>query len=471
MQIYKPLFIFSNSKPIIHLFKSLPAVNPNFYADRYKTSLMKTFDYLKMPVALIGILYITFCGTMIQAQTAKLNDGSGAFATGKHPNLFKERGHSKKEIDTKINKAFNQLFFGNPDSEAVYFPVKKNRNGPMAYVSDVPHHDIRSEGMSYGMMIAVQLNRKDVFDAIWNYAMTKMYISDPAHPSEGYFSWSLKRDGTPNEETPAPDGEEYFVMSLYFASGRWGNGAGIYNYHQWADKLLTTMRHHPIKSGPTKFGPRKIGPMVNEEKNMILFVPGIARSMFTDPSYHLPAFYELWARWGPKEDRDFWHAAADTSRAFFVKAANQQTGLASDYANFDGSPFAIGFNKNAVNFSFDSWRTASNWSVDWNWWRKAPAEQVLSDKIQAFFTSKGLDTYGCQFTLTGNQLDNRHAGGLIATNAVTSLAATNPNRDKFIDALWNTPVPQALVERYYDGLLYIMSFLHCSGNYRIYPPR
>ena len=471
MQIYKPLFIFSNSKPIIHLFKSLPAANPNLYVGRYKTSLMKTFDHLKIPVALIGILYITFCGTTINAQTAKLNDGSGAFATGKYPNLFKARSHSKKEIDAKINKAFNQLFLGNPDSEAVYFPAGKNEDGPMAYVSDVPHHDIRSEGMSYGMMIAVQLNRKDIFDAIWNYAMTKMYISDPAHPSEGYFSWSLKRDGTPNEETPAPDGEEYFVMSLYFASGRWGNGAGIYNYHQWADKLLTTMRHHPIKSGPTKFGPRKIGPMVNEEKNMILFVPGIARSMFTDPSYHLPAFYELWARWGPKEDRAFWYAAADTSRAFFVKAANPQTGLASDYANFDGSPFAIGFNKNAVNFSFDSWRTASNWSVDWAWWHKAPAEQVLSDKIQAFFTSKGLDTYGCQFTLTGDQLDNRHASGLIATNAVTSLAATNPNRDKFVDALWNTPVPQALVERYYDGLLYIMSLLHCSGNYRIYPPR
>ena len=39
---------------------------------------------------------------------------------------------------------------------------------------------------------------------------------------------------------------------------------------------------------------------------MILFVPEVSPQMFTDPSYHLPAFYELWARWGPKEDRDFW---------------------------------------------------------------------------------------------------------------------------------------------------------------------
>lgn len=432
---------------------------------------MITTRHFKTPVAIIGLLYLSLCYTTAAAQAPKLDDGSGAFATGQYSNLFKQRGHSKREINAKIEKAFNQLFFGNPDSESVYFSAGANKNGPMAYVSDVPHHDIRTEGMSYGMMIAVQLNRKDVFDAVWNYAMTKMYISDPAHPSEGYFSWSLKRDGTPNEETPAPDGEEYFVMSLYFASGRWGNGTGIYNYHQWADKILTAMRHHPVKSGATKFGPRTIGPMVNEDKKMIMFVPGISHTMFTDPSYHLPAFYELWARWGPVADRAFWYAAADTSRAFFVKVANQQTGLAPDYANFDGSPFKIGFNKNATNFSFDSWRTASNWSVDWNWWHKSPSEQVLSDRIQNFFTTKGLTTYGCQFTLNGTQLDDRHASGLIATNAVTSLAATNADRDKFVDALWNTPVPQILVERYYDGLLYLMSLLHCSGNYKIYQPQ
>lgn len=271
----------------------------------------------------IGILYIFFCAPDTQAQQTlkldhvkdayagtaqqplKLDDGKGAYATGRYRDLFKERGHSKKQIDTKINKAFNQLFFGNPDTQAIYFQAGKNELGPLAYISDVPHNDIRSEGMSYGMMISVQLNRKDVFDAIWNYTMSSMYISDPAHPSVGYFSWSLKRDGTPNEETPASDGEEYFVMSLYFASGRWGNGKGIYNYHQQADRLLTTMRHHEVKTGPTKFGSRTVGPMVNEDQKMILFVPGRQQKMFTDASYHLPAFYELWTIYGPKADRSF----------------------------------------------------------------------------------------------------------------------------------------------------------------------
>ena len=200
---------------------------------------------------------------------------------------------------------------------------------------------------------------------------------------------------------------------------------------------------------------------------MILFVPGVPRNTFTDPSYHLPAFYELWARWGPKDDRAFWYAAADTSRAFFVKAANQQTGLASDYANFDGSPFAIGFNKNSVNFSFDSWRTASNWSVDWNWWHKSREEQVLSDKIHGFFTSKGLATYGCQFTLDGTPLEARHAPGLVAMNAVASLAATQPRARHFVEELWQLPPPDG-AERYYEGLLYLLALLHCSGEFKVW---
>lgn len=168
----------------------------------------------------------------------------GAFATGHYRNVFAEIGHSQTEIDAKIDAAYQQLFHGDPQNQSVVFFVGQNANGPLAYLTDWNHHDVRTEGMSYGMMIAVQLNRKRDFDALWNWAMTYMYISNPKHPSYGYFAWSCKPDGTPNSETPAPDGEEYFVMALFFAAHRWGNGTGIYDYQAQAGRLLTTMRHH-----------------------------------------------------------------------------------------------------------------------------------------------------------------------------------------------------------------------------------
>jgi oligosaccharide reducing-end xylanase len=403
------------------------------------------------------------------ANLTSSGDGSGAFASGHYRDLFTEAGYSQAEISAKVDAAYHQLFHGDPQNQSVVFSAGKNANGPLLYLTDWNNHDVRTEGMSYGMMISVQLDKKAEFDALWNWAMTYMYISDPNHPSRGYFSWSCKTDGTPNEETPAPDGEEYFVMALYFAAGRWGNGAGIYNYKAQADELLTTMRHHPLQTGATKFGTRTVAAEVNEEAKMIRFVPSISRGDFTDPSYHLPAFYELWARWGPAADRAFWAEAAEASRAFFSKTTDPQTGLAPGYASFDGTPHTTKFPQSTV-FGYDSWRTAGNWSVDWSWWQKAPQEQQLSDRIQAFFASQGIAAYGDLFTLDGKPISSKHSTGLVATNAVASLAATNPRARDFVAALWDAPIPSGQL-RYYDGMLYMLSLLHCSGRFRIWTPR
>ena len=404
-------------------------------------------------------------------------DGSGAFATGKYRNLFAEDGHSKRSIEAKVDAAYQQLFDGDPQTQAIAFAAGENANGPLMYVTDWANHDVRTEGMSYGMMITVELNKKKEFDAIWNWAKTYMYIADPKAPSYEYFAWSCKTDGTHNSEGAAPDGESYFAMALLFASNRWGDGKGIYDYHAEANKLLTAMVHRQVISAPGRYGPHTVGPMVNLDPPMILFVPEVMPQPFTDPSYHLPAFYELWSRWGPKEDRKFWARAAETSRAFFVKTTNPATGLAPSYANFDGTPHANRFPQSGE-FGYDAWRVASNWSVDWSWWHKAAAEQELSDRIQKFFASQGIDRYGPVYTLDGKDIGatpglthEDHPAGLAGTNAVAGLAATDRARAKqFTEALWNTPIPSGQ-NRYYDGMLYLMSLMHLSGEFRIWGPK
>jgi oligosaccharide reducing-end xylanase len=54
-------------------------------------------------------------------------------------------------------------------------------------------------------------------------------------------------------------------------------------------------------------------------------------------------------------------------------------------------------------------------------------------------------------------------------NATASLAAAHPRANQFVEALWNTPVPSG-PHRYYDGMLYLLAMLHCSGEFRIWPP-
>jgi oligosaccharide reducing-end xylanase len=156
-------------------------------------------------------------------------DGDGAYKTQHYRDLFAELGHTPAESRAKIDKAFQQLFHGDGQEERIYFETGENANGPLAYITDWANYDARTEGMSYGMMIAVQLDKKREFDAIWNWANTYMLVTDPKNPSVGYFAWSMSTDGTPRSTGAAPDGEEYFVMALYFAAHRWGNGKGIYN--------------------------------------------------------------------------------------------------------------------------------------------------------------------------------------------------------------------------------------------------
>ena len=96
-------------------------------------------------------------------------------------NVFAEIGKTQDEIQKRLEEIKEAFFYG-PDK--VYFPVGDD----MAYIEDTGNHDARTEGMSYGMMMCVQLNMKEEFDRIWKWAKTYMYMETGFN--EGYFAWS-----------------------------------------------------------------------------------------------------------------------------------------------------------------------------------------------------------------------------------------------------------------------------------------
>jgi oligosaccharide reducing-end xylanase len=388
------------------------------------------------------------------AQTPKLR---GSYYTGTYQNLFKDLlGKTDAQVKARVDEAFSHLFYGNDSTERLYYPVEPD----MAYVADVLHDDVRTEGMSYGMMIAVQLDKKAEFDRIWKWAKT--FMQHRTEPRKYYFAWHCKTNGAVLDSTAASDGEEWFVTALFFASARWGNGQGMFNYRAEAQAILDAMLNKEGK--PWSDG--KITNMFNTKEKQVVFVPTVEGAGFTDPSYHVPHFYELWARWGDRNNT-FWCEAASTSRSFFKKTAYPSTGLMPDYAHFDGSPLNWGGGNN--DFRFDAWRVGMNVALDYAWFAKDPWEVTQSNRLLNFFHSKGIDAYGNQYTLDGKKLGDDHSVGLVAMNAVACLASTNANRKDFVEQLWNTPVPSGIY-RYYDGLLYMIAMLQVSGNFRIYDP-
>lgn len=372
----------------------------------------------------------------------------GAFYTGTYPNLFRKLGISEEEIEQKIQEAFHMIFFDN--EEKFYFESGEN----MGYLLDTGNLDVRSEGMSYGMMMAVQMDRKDIFDRLWLFAKTYMYQSTGKY--EGYFAWSISPDGTKNSQGPAPDGEEYFAMALMFASHRWGDGVPPFNYKEQAKDILWHCLHQNelVMRGNA---------MWNSENHYIKFVPEVE---YTDPSYHLPHFYELFSLWAKEEDRSFWKAAAKASREFLHITCHDITGMAPEYAEYNGSPKRL-FHDGQ--FYSDAYRVAMNIGLDAAWFNKSDSLGVIVDKLQTFFSERTnlIDFYN--YLIDGTALDQPalHPVALIATNAAGSLAASGKYQMEWVQLFFNNSLRKGN-RRYYDNCLYFFSLLMLAGRYRIY---
>lgn len=397
---------------------------------------------------------------------SEMKKKNGNFHTGNYRNLFLEAGYSQVEIDKKLAKAYTDLFEG---PNKIYFEVGDS----MGYVSDIKNKDARTEGMSYGMMVAVQLDKKEVFDRIWRFS--KKYLQHQSGPREAYFAWSFN-PATMKQNSPgsASDGELYYITSLLFAANRWGNETGI-DYYAEARRILDAMWK--------KNGTGNIYNLINVEHKQITFVPEGRNYNWTDPSYHLPAFYEIWAEYANDGHEQFYRDCADTSRVFLHRACHPVTGLNYDYANFDGTAHSTPWMPAA--FRYDSWRVPMNIAQDYVWYGKDKNwQEDYAVRLQGFLRSKGIDTFEDQFNPDGTTPDFilgaggfkklRHSLGLKSTAATASLIGNDKKSLDFVHALWNAkfePYEDGYFDPYYDGLLYLFSLMHLSGKYQIITPQ
>ena len=432
---------------------------------------------------------MTFCLAMLSAAqglptTAARVETSQAAHAGPR-NLFVELGYAPADVEAKLAQVFNDVFTG---PNKVYFEV----GDTLGYISDVKNHDVRTEGMSYGMMIAVQLDKKDIFDRLWRWS--RKYMQHQSGTREGYFAWSCKTDGTHNSDGAASDGELYFITSLIFASNRWGNDTGI-NYKAEAQRILncTMPREYEPEPRPgfgqfgQQTGPQKMF-LIDPETHLITFTPDGFGQRFTDPSYHIPAFYEVWARWADDGRADLWRDCAEKSRQFLHKATHPVTGLNPDMCQYDGSQMqGFGGRRNGSNnFRYDSWRVPMNITLDYTWsGADGQWQQEYGERIQNFFYSQGVNDFVDQYRVDGSLPEGneilqaggfrklRHSIGLVATTAAASLLCSHDKRKEFVDALWNArhvPFDDGYFDGYYDGLLRLFAFMHLSGHYRIIEP-
>lgn len=412
--------------------------------------------FLKKKIKSIsGLLQIgaLLCASMSSmAQSNCTETGQGAFHTGVYRNLFKELlNKTDAEVNAKVNAAFQQIFYGT-SNQKLYYEVGSD----MAYILDVANNDVRSEGMSYGLMTCVQLDKKAEFDKLWKW--TKTYMHHSSGNLDGFFRWQLNTGGGAIDNNPAPDGEAYFITALFFASNRWGNGTGIYNYSAEAQSVLSKVQ--------SKTGSGGINSLFNTNSKLITFGPNGGSYDFTDPSYNLPGFFELWAKWSTS-NKSFWEQTPGAARKLLRDASHSSSGLSTDYSNFDGTPKTTSFNSNSHRFMFDAWRTIMNLGMDYHWFKADAQQPAVAERYLTFFKNQGT-SYKNHFDWNGSNGGGDHSPGLVACNAVAAFATTNTTLSTpFVQELWSIGVPSGQY-RYYDGMLYLLGLLNVSGNFKVW---
>jgi oligosaccharide reducing-end xylanase len=349
-------------------------------------------------------------------------------APARYRNLFVEiLGRTQAEVDTKVNAAVAQLFHGTGD-QTIYFELGTDQ----AFIQDIANNDVRSEGVSYGMLIAVTMNMKTEFDKLWKFAATRM------RQTSGLFAWQLNTSGGVISAGDAPDGDEYFATALMLASRRWGDATGT-DYGAEARASMNAMATRNV---------------FNQNPAVVRFTPG---STFTDASYVLPLFYSEWACFDTA-NATLWANATTYARTFFQRATNATTGLAPDHSGFDGAA--------QNDFGADAWRVPMNIMMDFNLNNADTWQTTYATTMAAFWTGKGLSGYGNGYTLTGTQTSSGHGAGLTGVNAMLAFALPAANARLFLQAAWNAAVPTGQF-RYYDGCLYLLSMLHMSGKFSL----
>jgi oligosaccharide reducing-end xylanase len=407
---------------------------------------------------------------------------SGGLAAPGGTNLFVTLGiATQPEVDGVVTTAVDR-FFGIGTGEAdvpivasgyrCYYELPQDPT--LAFIWAPDSNDIRSEGMSYGMMMAVQMDMQTQFDRLWNFA--KKYMQYPSDTSTTAWKYYFRWKGTVTVPTdggsawtitfgpttvPAPDGDQYFAAALYLADQRWGSDGDV-DYKQEADNITSAMLHN-VATSDGRY------PIVNPAADMVVFVPSGVSDGFTDPSYHLPAFYELFAADGPPGDAAAWKSIAASSRSFLVGAANPTTGLHSDYATFQGVPTNATAGDGHEQFKYDAWRVVMNMAADYVYFSGDPRMQAQVQKYHSFFQAYlgANNVTESLFHVDGTSATGGSSTALTGTLAVGSLAtaSSDADRTRYVQNLWNV-AQQSGTYRYYQEDLYLLSLLYVSGTFR-----
>ena len=277
--------------------------------------------------------------------------------------------------------------------------------------------DAVSEGVGYGMLLALYCNDQVYFNKIWDNAESRMWSGD-------CYNWRVNESGTVIGTGAATDAEQDIALALIFADqlvkkGVWQSHQSPKNatYANRANSIINSMWNSMIEEG-------------------VYLAPGAGwgGKSFVNPGYFAPAFYRVFDEFESQNHN--WGPLIDKCYEIIENSPGYSKGLVPDWMKPDGK-FAggsLGYNSYA-NGEFlykDAIRVYWRLATDYLWYGEPRAKTFLDKALNFiktpqnanFFQMNGsavTDTFQLGNGVTRNRTEHSHLTvGMWSTAAMGS---------------------------------------------------
>ena len=279
-----------------------------------------------------------------------------------------------------------------------------------------------SEGVGYGMVLAVYMDDQKLFDNLWSYEQIHL-------GTNGLMDWEIGPDGkvTSGGAGGATDGDEDMAWALVMADKQWGGkGALTDTYLNIAKKLIGLIWTYEVDH--TRGEMLKAGDQWGDVD-------------VTNPSYFAPAYFRVFGQVTGKTDD--WNKVITANYDILEKSLNATSGNASNglvpaWCDSSGKPIAP-YSGAPMYFQNDSTRTPFRVGQDYCYFGEPRAKSYLA-KISAFYVGVGVSKIVDGYELNGTPKPDKAVNGLQPASFVgpagvgaMAMAATDAKYQTFVN--------------------------------------
>jgi endo-1,4-beta-D-glucanase Y len=310
-----------------------------------------------------------------------------------------------------------------------------------------------SEGIAYGLLIAVYMDDQNLFDELWQYEQQHL-------DGNGLMDWYINAGGDQVlGGGAASDADEDMAWALVMADQQWGGSGSLdRSYGDHARETIDKVWQHEVIDGK-------------------LLKPGDTWGDWgtVNVSYFMPNYYRVFAQ---VSGNDGWNDVVVTSYDTMENTLNDdngntQNGLVPAWATSDGNPNAgvWGGGDAPTNYQYDSCRTPFRIGVDYCL-QGEPRALDYVQKTTGFFAGVGVANIVDGYELDGSPRPefgpDRQSAAFIGPAGVGAMSM--PEQQAFVDDAYNAVKGLDLLVggTYYEESWTVLSLLMMTGNFLDY---